>query len=126
MSPAPVRVMLVDDSPVALAVLRRMLEGSPEVEGVGTARDGREGVERIAGLRPDVLCTDFVMPGMDGLELTREVMAHHPCPILVISSVVGAAHPERVFALLQAGAVDVFPKPQGAVGPDSAEARQLV
>jgi two-component system chemotaxis response regulator CheB len=66
------------------------------------------------------------MPVMDGLELTREVMARFPCPILVVSAVVGDEHPERVFALLEAGAVDVFPKPRGALETGSPEARELV
>lgn len=120
----PIRVLLVDDSPVALAVLRRMLAASPDMEVVGTALNGREALELIPQVRPTVICTDYHMPVMDGLELTRRVMADFPRPILVISSVVGG-DPEKVFALLEAGAVDVFPKPRG--GPETgAAAAQLI
>lgn len=125
MAAAPIRVLLVDDSPVALTVLRRMLAASPEIEVVGTARHGKEALELIPHLRPAVICTDYHMPVMDGLELTRQVMARFPHPILVISSVVGGEDPEKVFALLEAGAVDVFPKPRG--GPEAeAAAAQLI
>jgi len=120
---ATIRVLLVDDSPVALAILRRMLAASPEIEVVGTARHGREALELIPQLRPTMICTDFHMPVMDGLELTRQVMATCPRPILVISSVVGGGDPEKVFELLQAGAVDVFPKPRGGAEADPAAAQ---
>jgi len=54
------------------------------------------------------------------------VMAKYPCPILVISSVVGAEHKDNVFALLEAGAVDVFPKPSGGLGPNDEAAQQII
>jgi two-component system chemotaxis response regulator CheB len=109
----PIRVLLVDDSPLVLVVLKRALATSPEIEVVGTARDGREALELIPMLRPAVICTDFHMPVMNGLELTREVMAKYPCPILVVSTAVGPGNNETVFSLLEAGAIDVFPKPRG-------------
>ena len=126
MAQSPIRVLLVDDSPLMLLILKRVLATSPEIEVIGTAADGKEALAQIERLRPAVICTDFQMPVMDGLELTREVMTRFPCPILVVSAVVGDEHPERVFALLEAGAVDVFPKPRGALEPDSPEARELL
>lgn len=117
---APIRVLLVDDSPLALTVLRRMLAASPEMEVVGAAHNGREALELIPRLRPTVICTDYEMPVMDGLELTRQVMATFPRPILVISSVLGGENSQKAFDLLEAGAVDVFPKPRGAAEGDAA------
>jgi two-component system chemotaxis response regulator CheB len=105
------RVVLVEDSPVALEILQRLLNSSPDVDVVGTARDGIEGLEVINRTRPDVICTDFHMEKMDGLELTQRVMADDPRPILVISNFVQKADVDNVFRLLQAGAADVFPKP---------------
>ncbi|HEY9669295.1 MAG TPA: chemotaxis protein CheB, partial [Coleofasciculaceae cyanobacterium] len=61
--------------------------------------------------KPDVICTDLLMENMDGLELTKRVMADDPRPILVISNFVQKADVDNVFRLLQAGAADVFPKP---------------
>ncbi len=121
-----IRVLLVDDSPIALVVLQRMLATSPDIEVVGTAPNGREALAAIPVLQPTVICTDYHMPEMNGLELVRQVMAHFPRPILVISSAVGSGDTERVFALLEAGAVDVFPKPRGAAALDALAAEQLI
>jgi two-component system chemotaxis response regulator CheB len=105
------KVVLVEDSPVALEILQRLLNSSAEVDVVGTARNGAEGLEVITKTKPDVICTDFMMENMDGLELTQRVMAEDPRPILVISNFVQKADVDNVFRLLQAGAADVFPKP---------------
>jgi two-component system chemotaxis response regulator CheB len=105
------KVVLVEDSPVALEILQRLLNSSPEVDVVGTARDGVEALEVITRTKPDVICTDFLMENMDGLELTKRVMAEDPRPILVISNFVQKSDVDNVFRLLQAGASDVFPKP---------------
>jgi two-component system chemotaxis response regulator CheB len=112
----PIRVLLVEDSPVATTILKRMLASCPEIVVVGTARTGLEGLALIPALQPQVICTDLHMPQMDGLEFTQEVMANFPRPILVISSSVHEENTQNVFRLLQAGAVDVFPKPRGAIG----------
>jgi two-component system chemotaxis response regulator CheB len=105
------RVVLIEDSPVALEILQRLLNSSPDVDVVGTARNGIEGLEVINRTRPDVICTDFHMENMNGLELTQRVMADDPRPILVISNFVQKTDIDNVFSLLQAGAADVFPKP---------------
>ena len=105
------KVVLVEDSPVALEILQRLLNSSPDVDVVGTARNGVEGLEVITKTKPDVICTDFMMENMDGLEMTQRVMAEDPRPILVISNFVQKKDVDNVFRLLQAGAADVFPKP---------------
>ncbi len=105
------RVVLIEDSPVALEILQLLLNSSPDVDVVGTARNGIEGLEVINRTRPDVICTDFHMENMNGLELTKRIMADDPRPILVISNFVQKADVDNVFSLLQAGAADVFPKP---------------
>jgi two-component system chemotaxis response regulator CheB len=65
----------------------------------------------LTRLKPNIICTDLYMPRMDGLEFTQQVMAQYPTPILVISSGVSADDKNNVFSLLEAGAVDIFPKP---------------
>ncbi|MCT7951668.1 chemotaxis-specific protein-glutamate methyltransferase CheB [Ancylothrix sp. C2] len=111
-----IRVLLVEDSPVATTIFKRMLSTSPDIIVVGCARTGTEGLAMIPHLQPHVICTDLHMPQMDGLEFTQEVMAKFPRPILVISSSVQPENTHNVFKLLQAGAVEVFPKPRGAIG----------
>lgn len=105
------RVLLVEDSLIAQAILKRILNASGNVEVVGVAKTGLEALLMIPQLNPDVICTDLHMPQMDGLQFTYEVMAKTPIPILVISASVQEEDTKNVFALLDAGAVDIFPKP---------------
>lgn len=116
----PIRVLLVDDSPLALEIVRRMLETEPAISVCGTARDGAEALALIPRLRPDVVCTDLHMPGMGGLEFTHEVMALHPVPILVLSIAVQREHTDTIFEMLEAGAVDIVAKPRGGLNEASA------
>ncbi len=108
---APTKVLLVEDSPVAMELLQRLFRSIPEVEIVGTARNGQEALAMIPRVQPALICTDFHMEPIDGLELTKQVMANYPCPILVLSNSVKSDDTKNVFALLQAGASDIFPKP---------------
>ena len=111
----PIRVLLVDDSPIALTVLRRILQQSPEIQVVGTVQTATEALALISKQPPDVICTDFFMPNMDGLEFTTRVMAQCPRPILVISASVQDEDTHRIFQLLEAGAVDILPKPRAGI-----------
>lgn len=106
-----IRVLLVEDSQVTLLILRKILNSSPHIKVVGEARTGLEGLELIPQVQPDVICTDLHMPQMDGLEFTSEVMSLYPRPILVISVSVQEEDDYHVFKLLEAGALDIFPKP---------------
>lgn len=114
----PIKVLLVEDSPVAVEILLRVFRSSPEIEVVGTARNGKEALDLIPKVEPQVICTDLHMAGMDGLELTAQVMAKYPRPILVISNSVQSDDPQNVFKLLQAGAVDILPKPMTGTPSD--------
>ncbi|MBE9040552.1 chemotaxis-specific protein-glutamate methyltransferase CheB [Oscillatoriales cyanobacterium LEGE 11467] len=114
----PIRVLLVEDSPVFLIILKRMLDSSADLEVVGTARTGIEALTLIPQVQPQVICTDLHMPEMNGLEFTQEVMANYPRPILVLSASVQAQDTQNVFQVLAAGAVDVLPKPISGVSAD--------
>ena len=104
-----VRVLVVDDSAFVRKVFKQMLSRSPFVEVVGTARDGREALELVAELQPDVVTVDINMPSMDGVAFVREQMLRRPVPILVITIASGAT--AEVLAALDAGAVDFIQKP---------------
>lgn len=106
-----IRVLLVDDSKIALAILKKILSHSKEIEIVGTAENGAEALKAALNLKPDVICSDYQMPIMDGLELTRQVMRLCPTPILILSIAVQSSQQDNVFKLLDAGAVDILPKP---------------
>ncbi len=112
-----IRVLLVDDSPLAIAILKRMLSKSTGIEVAGTAANGREALKLIPQIKPDVICTDLHMPVMGGLELTKEIMADFPLPILVVS-VSGREGSINAFKAIEAGAVDIFLKPNGGADVD--------
>jgi two-component system, chemotaxis family, protein-glutamate methylesterase/glutaminase len=114
----PIKLLLVEDSPVATIVLKRIFDAAPEIQVVGTARNGLEALKLIPKLQPEIICTDFHMAEMNGLEFTQEVMKKYPLPILVISASVQADDTQNVFQLLKAGALDVFPKPIGGLASD--------
>lgn len=118
MSESPIKVLLVEDSPVALNILQKLLQSSPDIIVVGTATNGQEALAMIPQLQPQVICTDLYMKKMDGLEFTKQVMTKYPRPILVISNGVGERDADNVFQILQSGAVDVFPKPTTGLPSD--------
>ena len=101
--------MIVDDSAYVRKVVREMLSYSPLLEVVGVARDGREGLELVETLRPDVVTSDVMMPELDGVGFVREQMTRRPLPIVMLSS--QDENSEEVLAALDAGAVDFVQKP---------------
>jgi chemotaxis response regulator CheB len=107
----PIKVFLVEDSEVALQILKRLLDSAPEVEVVGTANDGAAALAKIPTVNPDVILTDLQMPGMDGFDFTQKLMAQFPRPILVVSNAVQPADFDNIYKLMQLGALDFFPKP---------------
>lgn len=121
-----IRVLLVEDSPIALTILKRILNSSPDIEIVGTARTGQEGLALIPDIQPDVICTDFFMPQMNGLEFTSQVMVNYPRPILVVSASVQEDDSYRIFQLLEAGAVDILPKPQAGLDAENLLLKQAL
>lgn len=80
-----IEVLIVDDSPFVRKALQRMFEAEPCIHVVGVARDGREGIEKIGALNPDVVILDIMMPEMDGIEVLKAVMETHPVPVLMFS-----------------------------------------
>ncbi len=121
-----IKVVLIEDSPVALEILKRLINSSSETEVVGTAINGSQGLEVVANTNPDVICTDLDMPTMDGLEFTKKVMENYPRPILVISNGVNPSDINNIYNLIEAGALDFFPKPNTGRSTDYEKISKLL
>ena len=103
------RVVVVDDSAYVRKVVREMLSRSPFVEVVGTARDGREALDLVEELEPDVVTCDLIMPELDGVGFVREQMQRRPVPIIIMS--VAKETAEAALTALDLGAIDFVQKP---------------
>ena len=110
-----VRVLIVDDSTFFQRQIQKMLAVDQMFEVVGTAINGQEAVEKAEKLRPDVITMDVEMPVMDGITATRKIMASHPVPILMFSSLtVAGAKPFRIAVLT----IELHGKPRrNDIGP---------
>lgn len=120
-----IRVFVVDDSAVVRAGLRQLLRGNDRFAHVGDAANGRRALELIPKADPDVVLMDIVMPDMDGVATTRELMRLCPKPILIVSELVGRdAHLN--FRVLGAGALDLIRKPTASEIRSPAARRRLL
>lgn len=103
-----IRVLIVDDSSVARDILRSLLEEQEGIEVVAEACNGKEAVELVQALRPDLVTMDLNMPVMSGLEAIDYIMHHKAVPILVVSNESDA---ELAYEAVNCGALDVIAKP---------------
>ncbi len=106
------RVLVVDDSAIVRKMLSASLSSEVDIEVVGTAPDPFVARDKILNLRPDVITLDIEMPRMDGITFLRKLMAHHPLPVVIISSLSGPGCRAGIEAL-RAGAVEIMGKPAG-------------
>jgi two-component system chemotaxis response regulator CheB len=105
-----IRVFVVEDSPLMCKILVTLLNNDPQILVVGVARDGKEALDFLPHLKPDIMTLDMDLPVVDGLEVTRQVMTRYPTPILIVSSSVFKTGMEKVFRAISWGALDVMDK----------------
>lgn len=104
-----IRVLICDDSLLFRSVIADLLENNPEFEVVGEAVNGKEAIEQVLLLKPDIVTMDLEMPIMGGHEAIQHIMAVSAVPILVVSSLDDA---KNAYMAISNGALDVIGKPQ--------------
>ena len=104
------KIGIVNDLAIAVEALRRALSQRPEHKVIWTAGNGRDAVARCAEDTPDLVLMDLLMPVMDGVEATRQIMDRSPCAVLVVTSSVGS-NASLVFEAMGYGAIDATDVP---------------
>jgi len=104
-----IRVLIVDDSAFMRTVITEMLSAAPDIEVVGSAGDGKQGLVMARDLTPDVITLDVEMPILSGIEMLPILMSTHPTPVIMLSSLTKEGADVTLEAL-SLGAVDFMPK----------------
>ena len=113
-----VKVLLVDDSPTMCQFLKHIIDTAANMQVIGIAHSGQQGIDLTHKLRPTVIIMDIVMPGMDGLETTREIMRTVPTPIVMVTTSLQKQETDIAFRAIRLGALTVLQKPIGSNHPD--------
>lgn len=119
------RIAIVNDVPLAVETLRRVVSSVPGYEIVWVAEDGEAAVRRCAADVPDLILMDLMMPRMDGAEATRLIMKQSPCAILVVTATV-EGHAPKVFEAMGCGALDAVDTPVIGLSGDPSGAHHLL
>ncbi|SET43132.1 chemotaxis response regulator protein-glutamate methylesterase [Paenibacillus sp. NFR01] len=106
----PYRVLVVDDSAFMRKIISDLIEKDPGFQVAGTAVNGREAIEKVAELLPDLVTMDVEMPEMNGLEALKIIMDRHPLPVIMLSGINEEGMKETIMAL-EWGAFDFIRKP---------------
>ena len=113
MNEPPIRILMVDDHRIVREGIRSLMEDIDDIQVIGEAGNGHEGVVMVDRLNPDVVLMDLMMPQMDGLEATRQIIEKHPhIRVLVLTSFITD---DKVFPAIKAGARGYLLKDTGSM-----------
>lgn len=112
-----IRILVVNDSATARGALRAALADEPDLTIIGELPSGKNAVDAVATLQPDVVLMDIVMPDLDGYEVTRQILRARPMPILMISASVAPGDVAVAMDALRAGAIAVLEAPAALDDP---------
>jgi two-component system, chemotaxis family, protein-glutamate methylesterase/glutaminase len=112
-----VKVLVVDDSAFMRKFITDLLFENPQIEVVGAARNGKEALEKVSLLNPDVVTLDVEMPIMNGIDALKQIMKEHPLPVVMLSSTTTEGAKNTIIAM-QYGAIDFVAKPSGEISLD--------
>ncbi|WP_285766612.1 chemotaxis response regulator protein-glutamate methylesterase [Peribacillus sp. SI8-4] len=118
-----VKVLIVDDSAFMRKLISEFLSEENKIEVIGTARNGKDALEKVKALQPDVVTLDVEMPIMDGLQALNLIMNECPTPVVMLSSTTKVGT-DNTFAAMSSGAFDFVAKPSGAISLDLHKIKQ--
>src|SRR5579862_6247794 len=119
--PEPLRVMLVDDSVVIRGMISRWVESEPDMVVAASLRTGRDAVNQIERVNPDVAVLDIEMPELDGISALPQLLAKKRNLIVIMASTLTRRNAEISFKALSLGASDYIPKPESTRESSAAE-----
>ena len=112
MKEAPIRILVVDDHRIVRDGILSLMEDIDDIQVIGEASNGYEGVNLVDRLNPDVVLMDLMMPRMDGLEATRQISKKHPhIKVIVLTSFITD---DKVFPAIKVGAMGYLLKDTGS------------
>lgn len=114
---ASYRVLVVDDSVFMRRIISDLIADNSQFQVIDTAKNGKEAVEKVKLLKPDVVTMDIEMPEMNGLDALKRIMSEEPTPVVMLSSLTLTGTNETIKAL-EYGAIDFIRKPSGSVSLD--------
>lgn len=120
-----VRVLVVDDSGFFRRRIVEILDADDHIKVVGTAANGREAIQKVMELKPDVVTMDIEMPVMDGITAVKRIMKLQPTPVLMFSSL-SYEGAQATLDALEAGALDFLPKRFDEFSQDREEAKRIL
>ena len=109
MTSGTLSVLIVDDALFMRSMIRDILTNTGRFEVVGEASNGREAVKKYQDLKPEIVTMDIVMPELDGIEATREILRNDPQALIIMCSALGQE--ALVIESIAAGARDFIVKP---------------
>ncbi|MCR8630793.1 protein-glutamate methylesterase/protein-glutamine glutaminase [Paenibacillus radicis (ex Xue et al. 2023)] len=113
----PYGVLVVDDSVFMRKIITDLITEDPQFQVIATAKNGKEAVELVKKLKPNVVTMDIEMPEMNGLDALKAIMSEQPTPVVMLSSLTQDGARETITAL-ERGAVDFIGKPSGSISLD--------
>lgn len=114
------RVMVVDDSAFMRKIISDLIEQDEAFQVSATAKNGREAIEQIAQVQPDLVTMDVEMPEMNGLDALKVIMKEHPLPVIMLSGINEQGMRETIMAL-ELGAFDFIRKPSATTSEHDIE-----
>jgi two-component system chemotaxis response regulator CheB len=124
MNEPAIKVILIEDSGFMRILISEILRRDNDIALIATAANGKDGLQKVKSMNPDVIVTDMIMPEYDGLYVVREVMNGPATPVILLSSL--ERKDEQIFEALKAGAFDFVEKPQARLDDDDGQPYALI